>query len=160
MKITILKATLQDIDLLMKWRMEVLYDVFALPAETNTEALEQANRLYYEQSLPSDHHIACFACYGKEIVGCGGICIYQEMPSPDNPSGFCAYLMNIYTHPHYRHQGIGKKIVKWLVEQAGQKEITKIYLETSDSGRNMYLGMGFRAMPNQMQLMSPHSPIT
>ena len=53
--------------------------------------------------------LACFAYVGNEIVGCGGICLYQEMPSPDNPSGGCAYLMNIYTRPEFRGQGVGKK---------------------------------------------------
>ncbi|MDR2921627.1 MAG: GNAT family N-acetyltransferase [Tannerella sp.] len=152
MEIIIRRATLQNIDVLMKWRMEVLHEVFSLSPETDTGMLEKSNRLYYEQSLPCDHHIACFACDGEEIVGCGGICIYQEMPSPDNPTGWCGYLMNIYTTRFYRNRGIGKKTVQWLVEQARQRGITKVYLETSDSARGMYLGMGFEAMPDLMRL--------
>lgn len=87
METTIRKADLADIDLLMKWRMEVLHEVFSIPASDPMEKLEQENRAYYQMKIPAGEHIACFACMDKEIVGCGGVCLYQEMPSPDNPGG-------------------------------------------------------------------------
>ena len=43
---------------------------------------------------------------------------YHEMPSPDNPNGKCACLMNIYARPPFRRQGIGDRIVCWLIGQA------------------------------------------
>ena len=43
---------------------------------------------------------------------------YHEMPSPDNPDGKCACLMNIYARPPFRRQGIGDRIVRWLIGQA------------------------------------------
>ena len=113
--------------------------------------LEQNNRHYYQTALQTEGHIACFAYAGNMVVGCGGVCLYQEMPSPDNPSGCCAYLMNIYTRPEFRGQGIGKKIVNWLIDQATQRRITKIYLETSVSGRPLYQEMGFTDMRGYMR---------
>ena len=100
----------------------------------------------------SGNHIACFAYIGQEIIGCGGICLYKEMPSPDNPSGQCAYLMNIYTKPELRGHGIGQKIVKWLIGQAIQRNISKIYLETSEAGKNLYNKIGFIPMHDMMKL--------
>lgn len=92
------------------------------------------------------------ACQGEDIIGCGGICLYQEMPSPDNFSGHCAYLMNIYTCPEFRGRGVGEMIVRWLVGQAVQRNITKIYLETSKPGRKLYEKTGFLDMPDMMKL--------
>lgn len=152
MAIEIRKAELNDIDLLMKWRMKVLHEVFSIPDGQTTEELEQANRLYYQSALPAGGHIACFAYKENEVVGCGGICLYQEMPSPDNISGQCAYLMNIYTCPQFRGNGIGELIVKWLVGQAVQRNITKIYLETAKPGRKLYTKTGFLDMPDMMML--------
>ena len=74
------------------------------------------------------------------------------MPSPDNPSGGCAYLMNIYTRPELRGHGAGRGIVEWLIAQARQRGITKIFLETSVSGRPLYEEMGFSTMNGYMQL--------
>lgn len=152
MEVIIDKAELKDLDLLMEWRMEVLHEVFSIPREQQADALEQENRNYYQTALAEGSHIACFARHEGEVVGCGGICLHREMPSPDNPSGRCAYLMNIYTRRKYRGNGVGEKIVSWLVRQAADQGITKIYLETSDAGRTLYRRMGFSPMPDQMML--------
>ena len=151
MDIEVRRASLADLDLLMEWRMTVLHEVFSIPACDPMAELERENRRYYQATLPTEGHIACFACAGNEIIGCGGVCLYREMPSPDNPGGGCAYLMNIYTRPEFRGQGAGKKIVSWLISQAAQRSITKIYLETSISGRSLYQEMGFTDMRDYMR---------
>lgn len=155
--IEIRRAGVADLDLLMEWRMMVLREVFCIPENgqiDRMDRLERANRAYYEAALPGDGHVACFAYDGEEIVGCGGICIYQEMPSPDNPTGMCAYLMNIYTRPTSRGRGIGEAVVRWLVGQAKQRGITKVYLETSGAGRKLYEKVGFSDMEDMMQMDS------
>lgn len=150
--ITIRQATLADLDTLLAWRMEVLRCVFSLPADADTTALRQANEAYYRQQLPQGGHIACFAISNGEAIGCGGLCLYDEMPSPDNPTGCCAYLMNIYVRQEYRGHGIAKRIVRWLIGQALQRGITKIYLETSEAGRLLYEVLGFSDMKDMMCL--------
>ena len=157
MEIQIRQATLQDLDLLMQWRMEVLREVFSIPPAQSVTELEGENRRYYQRELPRGGHIACFAYRGEEIVGCGGVCLYHEMPSPDNPGGTCAYLMNIYARPRFRRQGIGDKIVRWLIGQAKERGVTKIYLETSEKGRPLYREIGFTEMPDMMKLKKEES---
>ena len=152
MNVVIRKATIDDIELLVEWRMEVLHDVFSIPPNEPICELENENRCYYQRALQNSEHIACFACLNDTIIGCGGICLYQEMPSPDNPTGKCAYLMNIYTRPQFRKQGVGKELIKWLLEQAAQRSIPKIYLETSEVGKRLYTQMGFLPMQNMMKL--------
>ena len=60
--------------------------------------------------------------------------------------------MNIYTRAEFRKQGIGGKIVSWLIKKAKNKGITKIYLETSENGRSMYEKLGFLPMVGYMIL--------
>lgn len=146
------QAAIEDIELLMQWRMEVLRHVFALSPDDARPELYAANLAYYKAALQSGEHIAALAEKDNAVVGCGGVCLYQEMPSPDNPSGQCAYLMNVYVREEFRGQGIGKAIVKWLVEQAQKRHITKIYLETSKQAKPLYAGLGFTDMPDYMKL--------
>ncbi|MGI6110542.1 MAG: GNAT family N-acetyltransferase [Eubacteriaceae bacterium] len=155
MDIVISRASVDDLDKLMAWRMEVLDVVFGIPADADTRELREANRKYYLEKLPDEEHIAVFADVDGTTVGCGGLCLYQEMPSPDNPDGKCAYLMNIYTRKAYRGQSIGKTIAGWLTKEAERRGISKIYLETSQSGRRMYEGLGFRDMEDYMKLAEP-----
>lgn len=150
--IEIVKAEIEDIETLMQWRMEVLHHVFSLSAETDMTDLERENRQYYERQIPAGGHIACFAKVEGVIVGCGGVCFYDEMPSPDNPNGHCAYLMNVYCREDYRQKGVGRTIVHWLVDRAQEKNIRKIYLETTDKGRKLYESAGFRDMKDMMHI--------
>ncbi len=152
MEIQIKKADITDLDLLVEMRMETLREVFPASKCYFRDDLEEQNRNYYSWALPAGKHIACFARTDDDTVGCGGLCLYQEMPSPDNPDGQCAYLMNIYCRPAYRRHGVGEAVVRWLVGQARQRHITKIYLETSDTGRNLYEKLGFHEMRDMMIL--------
>ena len=152
MDIAVKRASVNEIDKLMEWRMEVLQNVFDISAANNNSSLYAANREYYMETVPSGEHIAVFAENEGMTMGCGGLCLYREMPSPDNPTGRCAYLMNVYTKKEYRRQGIGKTVVKWLVEYAKEQGITKIYLETSECGRPLYEGLGFKNMCDYMKI--------
>lgn len=152
MNIEIRSAGIADLELLVKWRLEVLHQVFSIPANQTLDRLEKENRRYYQEALSTGEHIACFAYVKDKAVGCGGICFYKEMPSPDNPTGQCAYLMNIYTRSAFRGQGVGQQIVQWLIERAIQRNISKIYLETSEAGKKLYEKIGFIEMPDMMKL--------
>ncbi|MCC8182715.1 MAG: GNAT family N-acetyltransferase [Clostridiales bacterium] len=151
MELTIRKAASSDLEELMHWREIVLREVFSIPAEEYMTALLAANRAYYQNALENGEHAACFACAGGKIVGCGGVCLYREMPSPDNPSGKCGYLMNIYTLPDLRQRGVGKKVVQWLVQEAKRWGAEKIYLEASEQAYPLYRELGFQDMKGYLK---------
>lgn len=148
---TIKKATINDLSLLLVWRERVLREVFSLGANADMQDLIEQNREYYLHAIPNNH-IACFAYQGAEIIGCGGLCIYNEMPSPDNKNGKCGYLMNIYVAPEHRKQGVGKQIVTYLIKQAKLENIGKIYLETADGAKQFYEKLGFSDLKGFMKL--------
>lgn len=154
MSFQIVPAGPADLEKLMAWRMEVLHVVFSIPSDVRLQELEQANRAYYQKHLADGTHLAVFLEQEGKTAGCGGICFYQEMPSPDNPSGWCGYLMNIYTREEYRHQGGAKKTVEYLISQARKRHVSKIYLETSEAGRDLYESLGFTDMKDYLKLKS------
>ncbi len=147
-EISVERAGVDRLDELVSWRETVLREVFAIPAGTAIQDLLAANRSYYERELPAGGHVACFARRDGAIVGCGGICLQHELPSPDNPSGNNAYLMNVYTVPAARGTGVGKAVVRWLVQQARDLGAGKIYLESSEAGRRLYREEGFEELPD------------
>ena len=143
---------LEHLDQLMAWRKTVLEEVFDHPSHREMRQLLAANRAYYEAAIVQEQHVACFAYEDGIPVACGGMCIQPEMPSPDNPQGTNAYLMNIYTTPAHRGKGAGKAVVEWLVEQARIRNIGKIYLEATPLGRELYETVGFVDYPDIMHL--------
>lgn len=137
---------------LLVWRERVLREVFELPDDADLAGLMDANRRYYARALAEGTHEACFAMVGREVVGCGGVCYQDEMPSPDNPSGTCAYLMNVYVDSERRGCGAGAAIVDWLVAQARERGCGKVYLESTAMAAPLYRKFGFVPLDGMMRL--------
>lgn len=146
MNVTIREIT--AIPTLMHWRKEVIENVFGV---VPSKRLLVANRQYYLKHIADGSHIAVVADVDGEDAGCGAICLSEELPSPDNPSGRCAYLMNIYVRDEFRLHGVGHFIVRWLVEKARELGCDKIYLETTDGARSLYKSVGFKELPGIMK---------
>ena len=70
MEIQIRQATIQDLNVLMQWRMEVLHEVFSIPSERSVTELESENRRYYQTELPQGGHIASAAAGYASIMRC------------------------------------------------------------------------------------------
>ncbi|MCD8307159.1 MAG: GNAT family N-acetyltransferase [Clostridia bacterium] len=152
-KVQIVEARAEDMEELMEWRMEVLREVFWMsPEDRRLPSLTEANRKYYEEAIPKGEHIACFAVLDGKKVGCGGVCLQKEMPSPDNRSGINAYIMNVYSRREYRGRGIGRAVLQWLIAAAKTLGAGKIYLETTREGRPLYSSLGFEDMWEMMKL--------
>lgn len=133
---------------LMQWREEVIINVFGVAPDTT---LLDANISYYSHHIADRSHIAFVAECDGEKCGCGGICFTDELPSPDNPTGRCAYLMNIYVREPFRHKGIAHNIVRHLLSEAKNRGCGKIYLETTAEGKPVYSSLGFMDMPDMMK---------
>lgn len=134
---------------LMFWRAEVLRNVFG--AEPSKRLLVE-NRRFYRAHADDGSHLAFVAEADGEDCGSGSICFADELPSPDNPTGHCAYLMNIYVREPFRTHGIGRAIVSRLIEEARKRDCGKIYLETTTEGRSLYRRLGFADMTDMMKL--------
>ena len=154
METEIRKAELKDLELLMEWRMRVLAEVFADDENKSSETVRENNEAYYREHLADNSHTACFAVeIGTEkIIGCGGICYQKEMPSPDNLTGTNGYLMNIYTLPEARSEGIGRRIIEYLISDARERGTEKIFLESSGVAKKLYYEIGFADMEDYMKL--------
>ena len=137
-----------DVEVLMRWRGEVLENVFGRRPDA---ALQTSNRDYFSKPIANGSHKALVAYKDGEEAGCGNVCFQEELPSPDNLSGRCAYIMNIYVRPKYRHSGVATEILKRLIEESQQKSCGKIYLETTEMGRSVYSEAGFREMKDMMR---------
>ncbi len=154
MKLSVKRASLNELETLMEWRMRVLAEVFSDSEQPDWEAIRQNNEDYYKEALSVGTHTACFVVNEDNggIIGCGGICYQREMPSPDNLTGTNGYLMNIYTLPEYRGHGVGKRIVEFLIDDAKKRETEKIYLESAKAAKHLYEEIGFLDMKDYMKL--------
>lgn len=150
------KAGLSDLDLLTTTRMEVLRAVFHVSDDAGLSLIERNSYDYYRDSLKNGSHAAYLvidSINGTEhFAAAGGISFYQVMPTCDNPDGRKAYVMNMYTRPEYRRQGIAGKVLELLIAEALERGITCITLDASEMGRPVYEKHGFVQMQDEMRL--------
>lgn len=146
------KATITDLEALVKTRIEVLRAANKLTDEVDMSKVEYESREYYMAALKNGSHTAYLIFNGEEFVGAGGISYYTVMPTYHNPTGEKAYIMNMYTKPKYRRNGIAIKTLDLLVQDAKSKGIYDISLEATDMGRVLYNKYGFVLMQSEMEL--------
>lgn len=146
------RATIEDIDLLTKSRIEVLRAANCLSDDADMREVREQSWHYYMRALCDGTHSAYLVLDGDRFVGAGGVSFYQVMPTYHNPSGRKAYIMNMYTAPTYRRRGIAYRTLDLLVRDAKDRGITAISLEATPMGRPLYEKYGFRRMEDEMEL--------
>ncbi|MBE5946058.1 MAG: GNAT family N-acetyltransferase [Lachnospiraceae bacterium] len=148
------KATIADLEILTETRIEVLRAANKLNNDVDMSEVKKQSCEYYKNALMDNTHLAYLIFDEETFVGAGGISYFQVMPTYHNPTGRKAYIMNMYTNPAYRRQGIALKTLDLLVTDAREKGITAISLETTDMGRALYEKYGFVKMNCEMELPS------
>ncbi|MBQ7430508.1 MAG: GNAT family N-acetyltransferase [Butyrivibrio sp.] len=147
------RATIEDIDELVRTRIEVLRAANKLDERVDMSEVERQSKDYYEKALADGSHTAYLVYDGDTFVGAGGVSYFRVMPTYHNPSGEKAYIMNMYTAPEYRRKGIAFKTLDLLVQDAKERGVKAISLEATDMGRPLYEKYGFIKMNDEMELI-------
>lgn len=147
------RATIDDIDELVRTRIIVLRAANKLSDDADMSTVEQESYVYYKQALEADEHIAYLVYDNGKFIGAGAVSFYQVMPTYHNSTGKKAYIMNMYTAPEYRKQGIAFHTLDLLVKEAKEQGVLQIALEATDMGRLLYERYGFVNMENEMELV-------
>lgn len=147
------KATIKDIDELVRTRIIVLRAANKLSDDVDMSFVEKESCEYYKRALETGEHIAYLVYDNGAFVGAGGVSFYQVMPTYHNPSGKKAYIMNMYTALEYRRQGIALHTLDLLVKDAKEWGVSQIALEATDMGLPLYEKYGFVKMEDEMELI-------
>ncbi len=132
-------ASKNDIEILMKNRLEMLRVVNGLPYDYKfSRELIDSSREYFE----SDKQTTVLAI-DKCVIGCATICYIDMMPTFSHPSGKRAHLMNVYTNSEYRRQGIALHMLNIIIQEAKEKGVTEISLDATEMGKSLYKKCNF-----------------
>ena len=147
------RATMEDIDELVRTRIIVLRAANKLSDDVDMSVVEEESYAYYRRALENREHIAYLVYDNGIFIGAGGVSFYQIMPTYHNPTGKKAYIMNMYTAPEYRRQGIAIHTLDLQVNDARKQGVSQIALEATDMGRPLYEKYGFVKMEDEMELV-------
>jgi len=92
------------------------------------------------------------------VVGGGGVLLCSWPASPKDPCSERAVILNMYTEPEFRRQGIARQIMLTILAWVKERGLRSVNLHASADGRPLYEKLGFVAT-NEMRLtFSPPSP--
>ena len=144
------KATIDDAE-----ELALIRGIFL--AESNNESstvrikeMEQKNLEYFKNGLKNEEFIAWIAVDDNRIIATSGISFSNVPPSLTVPDGRVAYIMNMYTRPEYRNQGIGSHLFKTVANEAISRNYKKLTLFATKAGRPLYEKYGFEEAKGNM----------
>jgi GNAT superfamily N-acetyltransferase len=112
----------------------------------------QATEAYLRAAMPTGAYTAWTAETAEgRVIGGAGIAIYPWPGSPDDPSGRRALVLNVYTEPEFRRQGIARRMMETAIGWCRGQGLGSVSLHASDTGRALYESLGFR-QTNEMRL--------
>jgi predicted GNAT family acetyltransferase len=149
------KADLSELDEIIRCRMEFIREDMG-PQTAETEATIQVQlQEYLKNHLNRD----CFVFAAEEegkIISIAFLLI-QEMPAnPRFPNGRVGNIMNVYTIPEKRCQGIAGNVIKQIMDFGKTQNLDFLELKAAPMGYPLYKKLGFEDACNRCKEMEYH----
>ncbi len=132
-----------EIELLTKYRMAYLTELQGEQSAEYQKKLCDDLNLYFSTALVEKRFFAYMAVLQGEVLSFGAMVI-KKIPGDFNQSLYLeGDILNMYTIPSARRQGISALILKQLIDEARKRGISKISLHTTKDGEKLYRKFGF-----------------
>ncbi len=143
------EATRSDAKWILHHRVEMFRDMGE--SDDQLREITSLTEEYLKSDWIKDYQYFLVEEEERVIGGCG-LSLFRIPPKSAQISGFYAYLSNMYIEPEFRRRGIGKSLVKHVVDYCKSKHIALIFLHASDKGLLLYNTLGFESSQKLMQL--------
>ncbi|MGA3210362.1 MAG: GNAT family N-acetyltransferase [Terriglobales bacterium] len=150
-KYKIRRAMAADLEHLLHHRRAMFYEMGYTDAAV-LDGMEAACRPFLKTALNDGRYRSWVAesADGTVIAG-GGVIILPWLPSPIDVRPLRAMVLNIYTEPEFRRQGVARSLMETIIAWCRSEGFQTVALHASDQGRPLYESMGF-APTNEMRL--------
>lgn len=142
----------KNVNQFWKLRLCLLRELGEISTETNLTDLEKSTKEYFLSNINKS-----LICYGiidnDEIISIASLCLFNRIPYQENLIGKEGYILNVFTTPEFREQGLAKLLLQEIIKYAKNNDIKKLWLNSSEHGKNLYSSLGFVCKNNEMELI-------
>ena len=143
MEIVYREATKSDIETLINLRLEYLISDRGSLSEKEKNQITDQLINYLGRNI-DETFTAILAEINGEIVSTAYLSISEKPANPSFITGKIGTILNVYTKPQFRKQGISTKVLAMLIDKAKKYNISKIELSATEMGKSLYERLGFR----------------
>lgn len=137
------KATINNIDLLIKLRFDYLIEDNGSLTHDEKTAIQEQLRDYFEKHIQDNTFIGVIAEMDSQIVSTAYLAISEKPANPVFITGKTGTLLNVLTYPEFRRKGIATKVITFLLEEAKKVGVSSIELSATSDGKPLYEKVGF-----------------
>ena len=149
--ITIRLAVVDDAPVIVHHRHAMFADM-GLGNPACLDAVDAMFAPYVARALSDGTYHGWLAQTGiGRVVAGGGLIVHEWPASPRDPHPRRAYILNMYTEPEYRGQGIARRILQAILNRCRVEGFGLVSLHASAQGRPLYESLGFEST-NEMRL--------
>ena len=141
------KLTNEDVSAFIKMRIDQLREEGA----TEDIDLGPALRDYYTKHMSDGTFVSWLATEDGNIIGTSGMSFVEKPPYFGCPSGRIGLLSSMFVAKEYRRQGIAKKLLSLVVNEAREYGCGTVQITASNMGVLLYTDFGFVKNGNFMQ---------
>lgn len=127
----------------MDLRLALVGESGHLTQDTMVAEVRRAIYQYFFEALPAEAILVWVAEAQGTIVATSGLIFFQKPPSERNLTGLEAYILNMYTLPTWRGQGIATRLLQTLIISAKQRQAHRIWMYSTQVGQPIYEKAGF-----------------
>jgi len=153
------KATLEDVDDLVKLRMELIREISEVDEHYMLEhnddylaKLTETIREYFTAKMLENEFLAWIAEDEGKIIASSGLVFHEKPPIHGNLTGREAYIMNMYTVPEWRSKGLATSLLKEIINYIKETNVQRIRLHATEAGKKIYEKIGFVSVSSEMVL--------
>lgn len=133
----------KEIELLTNYRLAYLTEMQGEQSDEYQQKLRDELNAYFTEALAENRFFAYLAELKGEILSFGAMVI-KTIPGDFNQSSYQeGDILNMFTIPVARRNGISAMILQQLINEARNRGISKIALHTSKDGEKLYRKFGF-----------------
>lgn len=143
-EIVIRQARPEDVAEIVRQRRRMYEDMGERDAAA-LDAMQATSAAFLEKAIPAGLFRGWLAQTpaGRVVAG-GGMMIVPWLSRPADPAPRRAWILNVYTCPEYRRQGIARRLMQTMIESCRQAAFQSVALHSSDEGRPLYESLGFK----------------
>lgn len=121
------------------------------PDDAQMAARSEAFRVWLRPRLADRRYYGWMAEFDGQVVAGLGMMDVDWPPHPLHEEPARGYILNVYTEPAHRGQGLARQLTDIAIAEAKRRGLHVLFLHATEAGRAVYAKAGFRSI-NEMQL--------
>ncbi|MFZ6658143.1 GNAT family N-acetyltransferase [Undibacterium sp. TJN19] len=105
---------------------------------------------WLEDVLVAGKYVGLLAEADGEVIAGAGMTILEWGPTRGDTHSHRGRIVNVYTAPGWRMQGIAKALVSGLIQLGEARGLKTFSLSASDKGKSLYQDLGFVSYSTEM----------